>query len=48
MARNPRHFRIISEWMSNGNVMEYTNSNPEANRLYLVSSAVHFLRVFMF
>jgi serine/threonine protein kinase len=40
VSKDPRHFRIISEWMPNGNVMEYTSSNPEANRLRLVSSVV--------
>ena len=45
VAKNPRHFRIISEWMPNGNVMEYTRSNPRANRLRLVSSVVRFLEV---
>jgi serine/threonine protein kinase len=43
VSKNPRHFRIISEWMPNGNVMEYINSNPEANRLRLVSPVVHSL-----
>ena len=40
MSKNPRHFRIISEWMPNGNVMEYISSNLEANRWRLVSSVV--------
>ena len=30
-------FRILTEWMPNGNVMQYAVSNPEANRLQLVS-----------
>ena len=34
---NPPCFFILSEWMPNGNVMEYTKSNPGANRLRLVS-----------
>ena len=29
-------FWIITEWMPNGNVIEYARSNPEANRLRLV------------
>ena len=37
VSKSPQYFRIISEWMPNGNVTEYTRSNPEANRLRLVS-----------
>jgi len=37
--RGSQCFRIISEWMPNGDVTEYTSSNPEANRLRLVSPA---------
>lgn len=29
--------RILTEWMTNGNVMWYARTNPEANRLQLVS-----------
>ena len=47
MSSDPEYFRIISEWMPNGNVMEYLNSNPEANRLRLVSPVVHSPRCFM-
>ena len=39
VSRDPQHFRIITEWMPNGNAMEYVRSNPEANRLRLVSPA---------
>ena len=46
MSKNPHYFRIISEWMPNGNVMEYIRSNPQANRLRLVSPAVRSLRHF--
>ena len=35
---NPRCFLILTEWMPNGNVMQYARSNPRANRLRLVSS----------
>ena len=28
---------ILTEWMNNGNVMQYARSNPNANRLQLVS-----------
>jgi len=34
---DPPRFCILSEWMPNGNVMEYARSNPEANRLQLVT-----------
>jgi len=33
---NPSSFCVLSEWMPDGNVMEYAKSNPEANRLRLV------------
>jgi len=32
-----RCFRILTEWMPNGNVMQYTKLNPKENRLRLVS-----------
>ena len=38
---DPQYFRILSEWMPNGNVKEYIKSHPEANRLRLVSPAAH-------
>ena len=31
-------FRILTEWMPNGNVMQFARSNPNENRLRLVSS----------
>jgi len=40
MSKSPQYFRIISEWMQNGNVTEYIGSNPEANRLRLVSLSI--------
>ena len=40
VSTDPHCFCILSEWMSNGNVMQYTRSNPEANRLRLVSPFV--------
>ena len=43
VSKNPRHFRIISEWIPNGNVTDYINFNPEANRLRLVRLIVHSL-----
>ena len=36
MSTSPNCLLILSEWMPNGNVMQYTRSNPEANRLQLV------------
>ena len=36
MSQDPLCFHILSEWMSNGNVMQYARSNPGANRLRLV------------
>ena len=35
---NARSFHILTEWMPNGNVTQYTKSNPKANRLQLVRS----------
>lgn len=40
VTASPRSFRIVSDWMQNGNVMEYIRSNPEVDRLQLVSSLV--------
>ena len=37
ISTDPRGFRIISDWMQNGDVMRYTRTNPKANRLRLVS-----------
>jgi len=42
VSRDPQYFRIVSEWMPNGNVMEYIRSNPQTNRLRLVSPAIRF------
>ena len=39
VSKNPQHFRIITEWMPNGDVAEYISLNPGANRLRLVSPA---------
>ena len=36
---DPRCFCILTEWMPNGNVVQYTRSYPKANRLRLVSSS---------
>ena len=40
VSKDPQHFRIITEWMPNGDVTEYIGSNPEVNRLRLVSPAI--------
>jgi len=37
VSTDPPRFRIFSEWMPNRNVIKYATSNPEANRLRLVS-----------
>jgi len=37
VSTDPRCFLIFTDWMSNGNVVEFTRSHPEANRLRLVS-----------
>ena len=37
MSPDQCYFHIITEWLPNGNVTEYTKSNPDANRLRLVS-----------
>ena len=37
MPTDPQGFCVLTEWMPNGNVMQYTRSNPEANRFRLVS-----------
>ena len=35
---DPRCLCILTEWMPNGNVIQFTRSNPNENRLRLVSS----------
>ena len=30
------HFAMISEWMTNGNIIEFVKANSDANRLKLV------------
>ena len=37
VSADPHCFRILTEWMPGGNVVQYAKSNPEANRLGLVS-----------
>ena len=37
MPTDPQGFCVLTEWMPNGNIMQYTRSNPEANRFRLVS-----------
>jgi len=47
VSADPHRFRILTEWMPNGNVMQYARSNPEANRLRLVRLLVVPLRFFL-
>ena len=35
---NSHRFRILTEWMPNGNIMQFARSNPAANRLQLASN----------
>lgn len=37
ISTDERSLRILTEWMTNGNVVRYARSNPTANRLQLVS-----------
>ena len=41
VSTDPPCFRILTEWMSGGSVMQYARSNPDANRLKLVSLLVN-------
>ena len=41
-----RCLRILTEWMPNGNVIQFARSNPSENRLRLVSSLAVPLRFF--
>ena len=41
MFADPHCFLILTEWMPNGNVIQYARSNPWVNRLQLVSSPPH-------
>ena len=36
---------MVSPWMENGNVLNFTRKNPEANRLQLVSLAERWTNV---
>ena len=42
---DPWCLRVVSDWMQNGNVMEYTKVNPKANRLQLVSPVAVFSHI---
>ena len=35
---NQNQFCMVSPWMENGNILNYTRKYPEVNRLRLVSS----------
>ena len=48
VSNDLRCFRILTEWMPNGNVMQYAKSNPEENRLRLVSPLAVSLLFFPF
>ncbi|KAF9783954.1 kinase-like domain-containing protein [Thelephora terrestris] len=37
---NPHRFRVLTEWMPNGNIMQYAKSNRTANRLQLLSEVM--------
>lgn len=43
----PKFFplRVVTEWMINGNIMDFTHKHPEVNRLYLVCSVPTFYRM---
>ena len=47
MSADPHCLLILSEWMPNGNVVQYTRFNPEANRLQLVRTFAVPLRIFL-
>ncbi|KAF9777894.1 kinase-like domain-containing protein [Thelephora terrestris] len=40
LSINPPRFCILSEWMVNEDIMKYVSSNPEANRLQLLSEVM--------
>ena len=37
VSTDPHSFCILTEWIPNGNVIQYARSNPEADRFRLVS-----------
>lgn len=47
VSADSRCFRILTEWMSNGNVIRYAKLYPKENRLRLVSLLVVFPRFFL-
>ena len=42
------HFAMISEWMTNGNIVEFVKANPDANRLKLVGLSLTLFSSLMF
>jgi serine/threonine protein kinase len=42
------HFAMISDWMINGNITEFLNENPGANRLGLVGFSFRISLRFVF
>jgi len=35
------HFAMVSEWMANGNITEFVEAHPDADRLELVGCSFH-------
>lgn len=46
MVTDSNYFDILTEWMPNGNLMQYAKSNSEANRVQLVTMLIISLRLF--
>ena len=40
VANGPFDSSLVSKWMDNGNMLQYTKTNPQADRVRLVSSPV--------
>jgi len=40
LPTDSQRFCILSEWMPNGNIMQYARSNPKANRLRLLAEVM--------
>ena len=47
ISANTHRFHILTEWMPNGNIMQYAESNPAANRLRVVSTLPTFFAAFL-
>ena len=46
MVAGSNRFNILTDWIPGGNLVQYAKSNPEVNRLRLVSAFATFLRTF--